>query len=186
MPYDTLCNTLSLGYCHVFSLLFFCVWKSSLSTDLIFLFNVVFFQKVTFQQHLVNTQNDFNLGLGVFTARVAGIYYFNFHSMSKVGDRTLHSSCFIQLHRRNLTSTTASCVSYSWTGIDHQCVSVFRLACVWGLFSVAVRKGSASATTTETLTRCVKCFSFWFFLGGWDVLPDSNDIGCECSMWIFF
>lgn len=161
----------------------FRVWTSSLRTDLIFLFNVVLFQKVIFQQQLVNTQNDFNLGMGVFTARVAGVYYFNFHSMSKVGDHCVHSSCFIQRHDRNLHKynnklCVCVCVSYSWTGIDHQCVCVLRLACVWGLLSVTVRKGSASAITTETLTRSVKRFDFWLFWLFWDCAARHQRHGC--------
>lgn len=99
MHSDSLSNTPDF---HVYSLVVSCVDIKSKPNDLIFLFNVVLFQKVTFQQHLVNTQNDFDLALGVFTARVAGVYYFNFHSMSKVGHRRLHRSFSIQLHEKNL------------------------------------------------------------------------------------
>lgn len=106
MPSNPLSDTPDL---HVSTALLFGVWESSVSTDLIYLFNVVLFQKVTFQRHLVNTNDDFNLGLGIFTARVAGVYYFNFHSMSKVDHRSLHT--------RHFTSATASDVSYTVAGL---------------------------------------------------------------------
>ncbi|XP_067359976.1 complement C1q subcomponent subunit A [Channa argus] len=41
-------------------------------------------QPVTFQRTVVNTMGDFNTATGHFTCRVAGVYYFTFHSVAKV------------------------------------------------------------------------------------------------------
>ncbi|XP_010753015.3 complement C1q subcomponent subunit A [Larimichthys crocea] len=41
-------------------------------------------QVVTYQHTVVNTPQDFNAATGVFTCRIAGVYYFTFHSMAKV------------------------------------------------------------------------------------------------------
>ncbi|XP_041816874.1 complement C1q subcomponent subunit C-like [Chelmon rostratus] len=43
-----------------------------------------FSQVVTYQSTMVNTPGDFNTGTGYFTCRVAGVYYFTFHSVAKV------------------------------------------------------------------------------------------------------
>ncbi|TKS71874.1 Complement C1q subcomponent subunit A [Collichthys lucidus] len=44
-----------------------------------------FEQVVTYQHTVINTPQDFNAATGYFTCRVAGFYYFSFHSMAKVG-----------------------------------------------------------------------------------------------------
>ncbi|XP_060897814.1 complement C1q subcomponent subunit C-like [Labrus mixtus] len=41
-------------------------------------------QIVTYQMTVVNNPGHFNPAMGVFTCRIAGVYYFNFHSAAKV------------------------------------------------------------------------------------------------------
>lgn len=41
-------------------------------------------QKLTFNKAITNIASHFSLPTGTFTCKVAGIYYFVFHSMSKV------------------------------------------------------------------------------------------------------
>ncbi|CAI5687259.1 unnamed protein product [Oreochromis niloticus] len=43
-----------------------------------------FNQKITYQKAVVNTNGDLDTRTGVFTCRVQGTYYFNFHSVAKV------------------------------------------------------------------------------------------------------
>ncbi|XP_068578074.1 complement C1q subcomponent subunit A [Cebidichthys violaceus] len=43
-----------------------------------------FGQKITYQQTVVNAQDDFNAATGHFICSVPGFYYFTFHSMAKV------------------------------------------------------------------------------------------------------
>lgn len=57
------------------------------------------FQAVTYQKTVFNTNGDMNTGTGEFVCRVAGAYYFNFHSLAKVTHHCLIADAWLNAKR---------------------------------------------------------------------------------------